>query len=158
LDLERLAALGDPCRLCPRECRAERKSGRLGFCRCGSAPLVGSVGPHHGEEDVLVGRGGSGTIFFAGCNLGCRFCQNWSLSHGREGGSASVAELAAAMLALAARGCENINFVTPTHFAPAIAEALAEARRRGLVLPAVWNCGGYESGEAQRSHEGLVEI
>jgi putative pyruvate formate lyase activating enzyme len=158
VDLDALGRLASPCRLCPRECGAERSAGRTGFCGSGAAPLVGSIGPHHGEEDVLVGRGGSGTIFFAGCNLGCRFCQNWDLSHGLNGAPVSLEELAGAMLALENRGCENVNLVTPTHFANSAARAVELARRRGLSVPLVYNCGGYESAEALRCLEGLVEI
>jgi putative pyruvate formate lyase activating enzyme len=158
VDLDRLDDLIGPCSLCPRECGVDRRGGELGFCRCGVAPLVGSVGPHFGEEDVLVGRGGSGTIFFAGCNLGCRFCQNWSLSHSLDGSAASVDDVAHAMTALASRGCENVNLVTPTHFAPAVARAIRTAREWGLKVPIVYNCGGYESLEVLRCLDGLIEI
>jgi putative pyruvate formate lyase activating enzyme len=155
VDLETLL---DPCRLCPRECRVRRRADQVGFCRSGAVPLVGSVGPHFGEEAVLVGRGGSGTIFFAGCNLGCRFCQNWGLSHLLDGEPVSQEDLAQAMLALAARGCESINLVTPTHFAAPIARAIELARKRGLAKPMVWNCGGYESVEALCGLAGLIDI
>jgi len=158
LDLEKLDDLMSPCRLCPRECGARRESGETGFCGCAATALVGSVGPHHGEEQVLVGRGGSGTIFFAGCNLGCRFCQNWSLSHRRDGRPAEVADIADAMIALAARGCGNINFVTPTHFAHSVAGAVKLARSRGLQVPIVYNCGGYESVEVLECLEGCVDV
>jgi putative pyruvate formate lyase activating enzyme len=158
VDLERLDALISPCRLCPRECGAERLLGETGFCKCTADALVGSVGPHHGEEPVLVGRGGSGTVFFAGCNLMCRFCQNWGLSHLLEGQAADAEEVARAMAGLAARGCENFNFVTPTHFAPTVGRAIEIARSWGLELPVVYNCGGYESLEALECLDGLVEI
>ncbi len=158
MDLERLDALISPCRLCPRECGAERLRGEAGFCGCTADALVGSVTPHHGEERVLVGRGGSGTIFFAGCNLMCRFCQNWGLSHLLEGKTAGAEDVAASMLELAGRGCENVNFVTPTHFAPTVARAIEIARRGGLKVPVVYNCGGYESVEALECLEGLVDI
>jgi len=106
----------------------------------------------------LVGRGGSGTIFLAGCNLRCVFCQNYRISHRLVGETMDTADLARLMLALEARGCENINFVTPTHVAEALAEAIVEARRRGLHVPIVWNSSGYESVEVLRLLEGLVEI
>lgn len=105
-----------------------------------------------------MGRGGSGTIFFGGCNLLCLFCQNYDLSHGRAGRPASPDEIAGVMLGLEGAGCENVNFVTPTHFAPELAEAIELARSRGLRVPVVWNCGGYESVEALRELDGLVEI
>ena len=153
-----LNSIASPCRLCPRSCRAERARGKLGKCGVPFEPVVASVGPHFGEEPVLVGRGGSGTIFLAGCNLLCLFCQNWDISHGRRGNESSVEDLAAMMLDLERMGCENVNFVTPTHFAHAIAPAIRVARDRGLRVPVVYNCGGYESVEALRLLEGLVEV
>ena len=147
-----------PCRLCPRRCGVNRLAGERGFCGAGPEAVVASLGPHFGEEDCLVGAGGSGTIFLAGCNLGCAFCQNFDISHAVAGGQAEAAAMARLMLGLAARGCENINFVTPTHVAPALLEAIVEARRQGLAAPIVWNCGGYESVEMLRLLDGLVEI
>jgi putative pyruvate formate lyase activating enzyme len=153
-----LRALSSPCRLCPRECGVERLKGGRGFCRVGTRPWVSSVGPHFGEEPELVGRGGSGTIFFSGCNLHCVFCQNHTISQGGEGQEISVGELAESMLRLETLGCHNINLVTPTHQAPQIVEALATARERGLRLPIVWNCGGYESVEVLEVLDGIVDI
>jgi putative pyruvate formate lyase activating enzyme len=105
-----------------------------------------------------VGRGGSGTIFLGGCNLLCLFCQNDDISHGRAGRPAPPEAIAALMIRLQASGCGNVNFVTPTHVAPQLAEAIRIARRGGLSVPVVWNCGGYESVDALRHLEGLVEI
>ena len=153
-----LNSLASPCRLCPRSCRAERALGKLGKCGVPFEPVVSSAGPHFGEEPVLVGRGGSGTIFLAGCNLLCLFCQNWDISHRRRGNECSAKDLAAMMLGLERMGCENVNFVTPTHFAHAVASAIRVARGRGLRVPVVYNCGGYESVEALRLLEGLVEV
>ncbi len=158
---ERISSLRQllaPCRLCPRECGADRVSGGQGFCRSGDAALVASYGPHFGEERPLVGRGGSGTIFLAGCNLGCVFCQNSDISHGRRGSPVSPAELAGMMLELQEMGCHNINFVTPTHFAPQIVEGVGLAAAKGLRLPLVWNCGGYESLEVLALLDGIVDI
>ena len=115
-------------------------------------------GPHFGEERVLVGRGGSGTIFFQGCNLACVFCQNHDISQQDGGEPMQAADLAELMLQLQARGCENVNLVTPTHVAHAAAEAIALARGCGLRLPTVYNCGGYESLETLKLLEGLIEI
>ncbi|MHC5055045.1 MAG: radical SAM protein [Planctomycetota bacterium] len=157
-DLDRLHELQSPCRLCPRGCGARRAEGEVGHCRVGTTALVASAGPHFGEEPVLVGAGGSGTIFLGGCNLLCLFCQNYDISHGRAGGEASPGDIAQLALALESRGCLNVNFVTPTHFAPQLAEAVGLARSRGLSVPVVWNCGGYESVEALRELEGSVEI
>lgn len=147
-----------PCRLCPRVCEACRLEGKLGFCKIGKQPIVASYGPHHGEEDCLRGWRGSGTIFFAGCNLGCVFCQNWEISHERIGRALSVEELAHIMLQLQRIGCHNINWVTPTHVTPPLIEALDLARRRGLTVPVVYNCGGYECVETLRLLEGWIEI
>ena len=146
------------CQLCPRKCRVNRLAGEVGFCGIGTEAIVASAGPHFGEESVLVGRGGSGTIFLAGCNLKCVFCQNFDISHCAAGTKVSPAELAELMLGLEARGCENINFVTPTHVVVQIAEAIRIARQQKLRVPIVYNCGGYESVDSLNGLEGLVEI
>ncbi len=176
-DKKRLAAvyaLMRPCRVCPRNCRVDRPAGKLGYCRVGPDALVASAGPHFGEEPPLVGTGGSGTIFLAGCNLLCSFCQNYDISHlaregtvplngdSEEGQSpfprCSPAQIAEIMRLLEARGCHNINFVTPSHVMPQLLDAILLAREAGLTVPVVWNCGGYESVEALRLLEGKVGI
>lgn len=158
---ERIAALRQclaSCRLCPRRCAVDRTAGRLGFCKGGMEAGVSSFGPHYGEEQPLVGSGGSGTIFFSGCNLGCCFCQNYEISHLSEGRETPVEHLAATMLKLEEMGCHNVNLVTPTHFAPQIAEAVKAAAAAGLCIPVVYNCGGYESVETLRLLDGIVDI
>ncbi|MGB2819817.1 MAG: radical SAM protein [Phycisphaerae bacterium] len=157
-NVKALARMIAPCTLCPRRCSVDRGAGQVGACRIGSQAVVVSVGPHFGEEPVLVGRGGSGTIFLAGCNLDCVFCQNADISHSSEGRQMPAGEMARAALRLAAMGCENVNFVTPTHVTHAVGEAIALARRGGLTVPIVYNCGGYESSETLRLLEGLVEV
>jgi putative pyruvate formate lyase activating enzyme len=147
-----------PCRLCPRECGADRLGGEVGFCRTGRLARVASAGPHFGEEAVLVGPGGSGTIFFQCCNLDCVFCQNFNISHAAGGVEVSEAKLAALMLDLAGGGCSNVNLVTPTHVAPQILGAILLARGRGMDVPVVYNCGGYESVEMLRLLEGHVDV
>ncbi len=147
-----------PCRLCPRNCKAMRLEGQTGFCGIGREAVVSSYGPHFGEERPLVGRHGSGTIFFAGCNLGCLFCQNYDISHLRSGEEVSTEYIASIMLALEERGCHNVNFVTPTHVSPQIMEATRIARKKGLSVPAVYNCGGYESVETLKLLEGTIDI
>ncbi|MBL7152135.1 MAG: radical SAM protein [Phycisphaerae bacterium] len=156
--VRRLWALTNPCTLCPRQCRVERSSGSLGFCGVGDMPLVSSTGPHFGEESVLVGPGGSGTIFFAGCNLGCLFCQNYGISHYRQGRRTTIEQLVRAMLELQSLGCTNINLVTPTHLAAPIAAAIESARKDGLRLPIVYNTGGYDSVETLELLDGFVDI
>ncbi len=156
--VRRLRDLTDPCTLCPRRCGAHRTKGEVGFCGIGDEPVVSSIGPHFGEESVLVGAGGSGTIFFAGCNLGCVFCQNFDISHHRHGRPISIEQLAQAMLELQRHGCSNINFVTPTHVVAPIAAALELARGQGMTLPTVYNCGGYDSVETLRLLDGFIDI
>ena len=161
----------NPCVLCPRKCKVyrsgstgspsrakSRDKGQIGFCGIGDTPMVSSVGPHFGEESVLVGQGGSGTIFFAGCNLGCVFCQNFDISHHRNGREVTIEELAESMLGLQSIGCSNINFVTPTHVIPAIMAALELARKKGLTLPTVYNSGGYDSVETLKMLDGFMDI
>jgi putative pyruvate formate lyase activating enzyme len=146
------------CHLCPRCCGVDRAAGQRGACRTGTLAAVASYGPHFGEEQVLVGQGGSGTIFFQGCNLACVFCQNHDISQQDGGEPMQPTELAELMLQLQAKGCENVNLVTPTHVAHAAAEAIVLARGRGLRLPIVYNCGGYESLETLKLLDGLIEI
>jgi putative pyruvate formate lyase activating enzyme len=147
-----------PCTLCPRNCQVLRAQGETGFCGITDTPRVSSVGPHFGEEPVLVGPGGSGTIFFAGCNLGCVFCQNFDISHLRHGSEMSIEQLAEAMLHLQNRGCSNINFVTPTHLAGPIAAAIESARDKGLSVPIVYNTGGYDLVATLELLAGFIDI
>jgi putative pyruvate formate lyase activating enzyme len=144
--------------LCPRKCKVYRGRGEIGFCGTAEMPLVSSVGPHFGEESVLVGPGGSGTIFFAGCNLGCIFCQNFDISHHRQGSELTVEQLAESMLHLQKYGCSNINLVTPTHVVASAMAAIEIARKRGLALPIVYNTGGYDSVETLKLLDGFVDI
>lgn len=146
------------CDLCAHACRANRLHGPRGICQVDDSVQISSFGPHFGEENVLVGRAGSGTIFFTGCNLRCVFCQNWEISHLRQGDPISVEELAAIMLQLAEIGCHNINLVTPTPYLPQILAALEIAAHQGLNLPIVYNCGGYESPMALELLNGVVDI
>jgi len=148
----------NPCLLCPRKCKVDRSKGQIGFCGIADMPVVSSVGPHFGEESVLVGAGGSGTIFFAGCNLGCIFCQNYDISHHCHGRQVTIEQLVQSILELQNYGCSNINFVTPTHVIPAITAAIELARKSGLSLPIVYNTGGYDSVETLRLLVGLVDI
>jgi len=148
----------NPCTLCPRMCKVNRSKGQTGFCGIGDLPVVSSVGPHFGEESVLVGFGGSGTIFFAGCNLGCIFCQNFDISHNRHGRQITIEQLAQSMIEVQNYGCSNINFVTPTHVVPAIAAAIELARKGGLTLPTVYNTGGYDLVETLKLLDGYVDI
>jgi len=156
--IEKARTLLAPCTLCPRQCRVRRLDGELGVCKTGSRARVASYGPHFGEEAPLVGRFGSGTIFFTYCNLLCVFCQNYDISHDEAGEEVSPHELAQIMLGLQRGGCHNINFVTPTHVVPYILEALPFAIEQGLNIPLVYNSGGYDSVEALRLLEGIFDI
>lgn len=146
------------CTLCPRECKVDRTAGRFGICRTGVRPFVSSWGPHFGEERPLVGMHGSGTIFFGCCSLGCIFCQNYTISHLGEGSEMSFERLAEVMIELQGMGCHNINLVTPTHQMPMILRSLSIAAGRGLAIPIVYNCGGYESLAAVKLLDGIVDI
>jgi putative pyruvate formate lyase activating enzyme len=146
------------CTLCPRECGVDRTAGETGFCRTEDRLIVSSWGPHYGEERPLVGRGGSGTIFFTNCNLGCIFCQNYSISHLSEGSEMTEEKLASVMIGLQDGGCHNINLVTPTHQVPMILKTLKIAYDEGLRVPTVYNCGGYESLETLKILDGVVDI
>ncbi len=156
--IEQLEAILDECTLCPRECGVNRNTGERGYCNSGRSVKVSSVQPHFGEEPVLVGTHGSGTIFLTNCNLGCVYCQNYEISHLGYGRAMSEAELADSMLMLQKRGCHNINLVTPTHFTPQIVKALRIAIEKGLRIPLVYNCGGYESKRTIELLEGIVDI
>ena len=156
--VEHAVSLLRECRLCPRDCGANRLTDSMGFCRAGRLAAVASFGPHFGEESPLVGRGGSGTIFFAECNLRCIFCQNYDTSLLGQGTELEPPEIAAMMLDLQRRGCENVNLVTPTHVMPQILEALLLAADNGLRLPIVWNSNGYETVSSLRVLEGIVDI
>jgi putative pyruvate formate lyase activating enzyme len=162
-ELERRVAQGREmlaeCRLCGRECGVNRLESTKGAaCRTGQKALVSSFNAHFGEEDPLVGHGGSGTIFFANCNLKCQFCQNYEISQLGEGREVEAEDLAATMLHLQVAGCHNINFVSPTHVIPHILEALLIAAERGLSVPLVHNTGGYDSLEALQLLDGVIDI
>lgn len=158
LQVRRLAEMLNPCNICPRRCMVNRLQGQIGFCGVADKPLVSSVGPHFGEESILVGIGGSGTIFFAGCNLGCIFCQNYDISHLKRGSIVSIEQLTEFMTGLQKRGCSNINLVTPTHLVVPIAAAIEIAKQKGLKLPIVYNTGGYDSVETLKLLEGMIDI
>ena len=148
----------EDCHVCPRNCGVNRLEGEKGVCRVGGLPMVSSFHAHFGEERPLVGYYGSGTIFLTYCNLKCLFCQNYDISHLGEGDEFSVEELGSMMVSLMRQGCHNINFVTPTHQVPQIVSALPYAIDKGLEIPLVYNCGGYESVETIRLLDGIFDI
>lgn len=146
------------CCVCPRHCTVKRIGGETGKCNTASLARVSSYGAHFGEEAPLVGRNGSGTIFFANCNLKCLFCQNYTISHLGDGTEVTSTELAEMMLSLQSRGCHNINLVSPTHVIPQILEALNVAISMGLNIPLVYNSGGYDSIETLQLLAGIIDI
>lgn len=157
--IEAAYALMEECKLCPRECGVNRlRNDKLGFCSSGIDAVVSSCAPHHGEEPPLSGTKGSGTIFFANCNLRCVYCQNYPISQLGHGVKRTPGELACQMLWLQEQGCHNLNLVTPTHFVPQILKALAVARERGFRLPVVYNSSGYDSVKTLKLLEGVVDI
>ncbi len=151
-------SLLESCSVCPRNCGVNRLTDDVGTCQTLREAMVSSYGPHFGEEAPLVGKHGSGTIFFSNCNLRCLFCQNYSISQLSEGQRASKKELARIMLFLQAKGCHNINLVSPTHVVPQILEALELAAESGLHLPLVYNSGGYDSVGTLRILDGVIDI
>ena len=142
------------CRLCPRECGVNRAAGETGFCGCPATALVAKTMRHMWEEPVLAGSGGSGAVFFGGCTLGCKYCQNAAISGGPVGKPTDSAGLRRIFEDLIAQGAENIDLVTPTHFLPTILPALEPK----LPVPVVCNCGGYERVETLRELEGKIDI
>ena len=142
------------CKLCPRQCGVNREAGEAGFCGAPATALVAKTMLHQWEEPVLAGNGGSGAIFFGGCTLGCKYCQNIAISAKAVGKETDSAQLRLLMEDLIARGAENIDLVTPTHYLPTIIPALTPR----LSVPVVYNCGGYERVETLRALEGLVDI
>lgn len=158
LKIEGAEVIASACSLCPRRCGVNRLKGLRGFCGAGSGLTISSIFPHHGEEPPVSGTGGSGTVFFTHCTLKCVYCQNYQISHEGEGGDYSVSGLAGSMLDLQKRGCHNINLVTPTHYLPWILMAIRESVERGLEVPIVYNCGGYELSDTLKLLRGVVDI
>jgi len=156
--IDRAYALLESCTLCPRKCRINRLNDERGFCRTGLLPEVASFGPHFGEEPPLVGRFGSGTIFFSHCNLACEFCQNYEISQCGTGDALSCDTLARMMTGLQQRGCHNINLVSPSHVVPQILRSIGIAAGQGLCIPIVYNSGGYDAVDTLRLLKGVVDI
>jgi len=169
--IEKFFKILENCEICPKKCHRNRLASEKGFCQLGSLPMVSAHHPHFGEESVLVGNYGSGTIFFCSCNLACVFCQNYEISQLRigspsqvlpskiwEGKEISLKRLAEMMIELQNLGCHNINFVTPTSQVPQIVKALAIAIEKGLKLPLVYNTNAYDSVEVLKLLDGIIDI
>ena len=159
--VEKLYALLSSCTVCPRDCRNDRLAGVLASCASGESPIVSAHTPHFGEEPFLSGTKGAGNIFFGNCNLRCVYCQNFQISQDykvQKTNEVSVERLAEMAMELQARGCHNIGFVSPTHFAPQMAKAVLLAARKGLTVPIVYNTNAYDSVEVLRLLEGIVDV
>ncbi|MFP4084865.1 MAG: radical SAM protein [Desulfonatronovibrio sp.] len=157
--IKELETLARDCTLCPRQCRVNRLENETGFCNTGSLAQVASYNLHFGEEAPLTGRGGSGTVFFAHCNLGCVFCQNFDISSNQSRhAEVSPEQLADIFLELQASGAENINLVTPSHVVLQILQSLLIAAEKGLNIPLVYNTGSYDELGTLRVLEGIVDI
>lgn len=146
------------CNICPRRCGADRENGRLGFCGASNKIRIARAALHFWEEPCLSGANGAGTVFFSYCNMKCVYCQNYRISTRGAGHEVSIGELAEIFLDLQSQGANNIDLVTPTHYALDIAEAVKKAKDSGLHIPVLYNCGGYESVETLKRLEGLIDI
>jgi putative pyruvate formate lyase activating enzyme len=156
--VKELKSIFESCHLCPRDCRVDRTKGQLGRCQASDTVKVSSANPHFGEESPLVGKYGSGTIFFSNCGLRCVYCQNYTISIEGEGVEIADRRLADSMLSLQKMGCHNINLVTPTHYVPNIVSALEKAIPRGLRIPLVYNTGGYDKLDVLQLLDGIIDI
>ncbi len=156
--IKQVYCLLEGCRLCPRKCGVNRLEDEKGICKMGKKAMVSSYNAHFGEEATLVGKNGSGTIFFANCNLLCNFCQNYDISHEGHGYEVSDEQLADMMITLQNKGCHNINFVTPSHVVPQILSSLEIAIEKGLNTPLIYNTGGYDNVETLKLLEGIFDI
>lgn len=146
------------CNICPRRCGADRENGSLGFCGASNKIRIARAALHFWEEPCLSGKNGAGTVFFSHCNMKCVYCQNYRISTRGAGHEVSIGDLAEIFLDLQSRGANNIDLVTPTHYALDIAEAVKKAKNSGLHIPVLYNCGGYESVETLKRLEGLIDI
>jgi putative pyruvate formate lyase activating enzyme len=156
--LRRLKQRLTPCIICPHHCRVDRTAGDIGRCRTTDTVRIASYNLHWGEEPPISGKRGSGTIFFSCCTLSCVFCQNYPISYLGNGNPYSIDQLADIMIELQDKGAHNINLVTPSHVTPQIVDAFLRARSRGLVIPLVYNCSGYEDVETLRLLDGVIDI
>lgn len=146
------------CTLCPRECGVNRNKGQKGYCKVSSELVVARAALHFWEEPCISGEEGSGTVFFSGCALGCVYCQNHNISRGLAGKTITVERLSEIFLNLQEQGANNINLVTPSHYVLHIIEAVKMAKEKGLNLPIVYNCSGYEKAETIKLLDGIVDI
>jgi putative pyruvate formate lyase activating enzyme len=146
------------CTLCPRECHVDRTAGKKGYCKATDELVVARAALHMWEEPCISGEEGSGTVFFSGCALGCVYCQNSNIAKGLAGKMITIERLAEIFTELQDKGANNINLVTPSHYVPQIIEAINISRKKGMTLPFVYNCGGYERVETLKLLDGYIDI
>ncbi|MDR1418738.1 MAG: radical SAM protein [Endomicrobium sp.] len=158
VNINKLYSMMDKCNICPRKCGIARNDGQKGLCKTANKLFIASTNLHTGEEPPISAKNGSGTIFFSNCTLNCVFCQNYPISQLGNGKEISLESLVNSMLTLQERGAHNINFVTPTHYSAQIAKAIYFAKKRGLVIPTIYNCSGYENVKTLKLLEGLIDI
>src|SRR5215207_9082311 len=159
--VEELERLLESCTVCPRDCLNNRLNNEIAACYSGRLPIVSSYTPHFGEEPPLVGTKGAGNVFFGNCNLRCVYCQNYQISQTHKQqlkNEVTHERLAEMLLELQSSGCHNINFVSPTHFAPQMARAILLAAEKGLRLPIVYNTNAYDSVEVLKLLDGIVDV
>lgn len=147
-----------PCNLCPRNCMVNRAEGKTGYCLSDNKIIAARAALHMWEEPCISGKAGSGAVFFSGCSLRCVYCQNYEIAAARQGKEITVSRLSDIFLSLQEKGAANINLVTPDHYVIEIIQAVVQARSRGLRLPVVYNCSGYEKREIIESLKGIVDI
>lgn len=150
--------LFNKCNICPRECNVNRNKGEIGYCGASNKIKIGGYHLHMWEEPIITGKNGSGTIFFSYCNLRCIYCQNYDISINNNGEEISIERFSDICLLLQEMGAENINLVTPSHYIPLIREGLIMAKRKGLIIPIVYNTSGYEKVSSLKLLDGLVDI
>lgn len=156
--IQMVTSIYKDCVLCPRECHADRTAGKRGYCKATDELVVARAALHMWEEPCISGDKGSGTVFFSGCTLGCVYCQNSSISRSLAGKKITTERLAEIFLELQGKGANNINLVTPDHYVPHIIKALDISRKKGLSIPIVYNCSGYEKLETLKLLEGYIDI
>ncbi|WP_313129795.1 4Fe-4S cluster-binding domain-containing protein [Anaerocolumna sp.] len=146
------------CTLCPRNCKADRVNGQVGYCKGTDELVVARAALHMWEEPCISGEAGSGTVFFSGCSMGCVYCQNKNIAAAKAGKRITIRRLSEIFIKLQEKGANNINLVTPSHYVPQIIQGITIAREKGLTLPIVYNCSGYEKVDTLQLLEGIVSV
>jgi putative pyruvate formate lyase activating enzyme len=157
-NIEKLYSMMDKCVICPKKCGVNRNKGQKGFCGTADKIFIASSNVHMGEEPPISAKNGSGTIFFSNCTLNCVFCQNYPISQFGNGKEVSLDKMVEMMLKFQSINVHNINFVTPTHYSAQVAKSVYIAREKGLTIPVLYNCSGYERVATLQLLEGIIDI